>query len=156
MIETDVAALFESGCSLVVGTVGPDLVPDAARAWGAEVVDGGAALRVLVASDATTTLANLRSTGVVAVTATEVATLRSVQVKGRARVDGPASEADLERSRRHVEAFFAAVEATEGTPPARLSRLLPAGFTAFVTTADELYDQTPGPRAGARLDAHRP
>ena len=63
----------------------------------------------------------------------------------------PVTEADLERADRHTEAFFANVSDTDGTPLELLQRLLPASMVACVMQVDEVYDQSPGPGAGAAL-----
>jgi hypothetical protein len=150
------AKLLESGCALIVGTVDLDGLPEATRAWGARVPAGGSRVRFLVNSDDDRSIDNLRTGGAVALTATDVPTLKSVQVKGRAVLVENATEDDLETTRQYQAGFFEAVEATEGTPVALLSRLVPAAFTAVECTVEELFDQTPGPTAGARLTPDDP
>ena len=49
MIGPELAALLESPCSLIVGTVDADGLPDASRAWGLEVLDDRH-LRVLLST----------------------------------------------------------------------------------------------------------
>ena len=99
MLDTDVVELLESGCSLIVGTVDEHARPEATRGWGLEVLAGGASLRVLVSSGSEVAVANLARGGRVAVTATAIATLRSIQVKGHAGAVEPATAAD--RMGRH-------------------------------------------------------
>jgi hypothetical protein len=134
-----------------VGTVDPTGMPEAARGWGLRVLPGGERARVLVAADAERTLANLRSTAVVAVTGVSVETLESVQVKGRATLVEPAGAEDQERADRYVDAVLAELERVEGTPRERTHRLVPAGFAAFEMELESVFDQTPGPLAGRRL-----
>ena len=52
VIEAEVAELLESPCSLIVGTVDADGLPDATRGWGVEVLAGGTQVRVLLAANA--------------------------------------------------------------------------------------------------------
>jgi hypothetical protein len=149
VIGTEEATLLESGGSAVVGTVDAARRPEATRAWGIEV--RGDRLRVLIPATSDRSVANLRGGGAVAVTVTEVATLRSVQVKGRAVQVEDATEADRARSERYREAFFDAVHRTDGSDPVRLARMLPAALVAVECTIEAAFDQTPGPDAGRRL-----
>jgi hypothetical protein len=49
--------------------------------------------------------------------------------------------------------MFEAVHDVDGHPFALVERLLPSSFLVCELEVDEFFDQTPGPRAGARLDA---
>lgn len=141
--------MLESAGSAVVGTVDDHGLPDATRAWGTWVRDGG--LRFLLPASATRSLANLRAGGAVALTVTEVRTLRSVQVKGRAtRVEEPTDD-DLARAERYREQFFTSVHEADGSPTEALQNLVPAAFVAVECTVDAVFDQTPGPSAGLRV-----
>jgi predicted pyridoxine 5'-phosphate oxidase superfamily flavin-nucleotide-binding protein len=151
LIEPEVAALMESGCSLIVGTVDADGVPEATRGFGLRVVRDEGTLRVVVAADASITQDNLHNVGRVAVTATDVATLRSTQVKGRTVSVHAVTDADRAVFARYHDEFFTALQETDGTPLDLVVRMLPADIAAFVMTVDEVFDQTPGPAAGARL-----
>jgi hypothetical protein len=151
VIEPDVVALLESGCATFVGTVDADGIPAAAHAMGIQVLDGGARLRVVLNAEETEVLDNLGSTGVVALGATDVSTLRSVQVKGRAELVEPVNSADRIRKDAYISEFFRLVHETDGAEIELLHRLVPREFLALVMTVDELFDQTPGPQAGVRL-----
>src|SRR6516225_5617168 len=93
-IEATTKDFLESPCSLIVGTVDDDGLPDGTRAWAVDVVDDGRRLRVLIATNADATIANLRANGRIAVTATNFVTLDSVQVKGRAEAVEERTAAD--------------------------------------------------------------
>jgi hypothetical protein len=151
VIQPDLAALLESGCATFIGTVDADGRPAAAHAMGALVQADGTKLRVLLSAEETQVLDNLRATGVVAIGATEVPTLRSVQLKGRADSVEPATAEDRIRKDRYLAEYFDTITSTDGTPPELLRRLVPRDFVALVMTVEELYDQTPGPQAGASL-----
>jgi hypothetical protein len=151
VIEPDVVALLESGCSTFVGTVGADGSPSASHAIGIQVLDGGTKLRVVLNAEEHEALANLDSTAVVALGATDVTTLRSVQVKGRALSVEPATVDDRLRTERYTAEFFQALNETDGTPIELPARLVPRDFVVLEMTVDEHFDQTPGPQAGARL-----
>ena len=152
MLERRTAEFLEGGCSLVVGVVGADATPHATRGWGLTVVsDEPPTARLLIPADDSVVNGHLGAGGRIAVTAADVRTLRSVQLKGRALRVEPSTDDDVRRAARYSDAFFADVHATDGTDPARLARLLPPGYAACVLTIEELYDQTPGPAAGAPL-----
>jgi hypothetical protein len=151
VIDPDIVELLESPCSLVVGTVAPDGLPDATRAWGAQVLPGGTHIRLLLAANATTTAHNLRSTKRIAFTATHFADLRSVQAKGEAVHVGDADEVDRRRFKQFWIACTHALHELDGTPEELLLRMVPSDVFVCVMTVDELFDQTPGPSAGTRL-----
>ena len=72
-----------------------------------------------------------------------------MQLKGTAHDLEPPTDDDLARSRRFCDAFFADVEATDGTPRSLMERLVPADLLAFTVDVAEIYDQTPGPARSA-------
>ena len=150
-IDAAERALVDAGCSLVVGTIGSDGTPRATRAWAATVLDDVAGrLRLLVTADDATSLGNLGS-GQIALTGADVRTLRAVQLKGHVVVVEPATAEDLVTLDAHTDAFFRAVHETDGNPLDLLRRLLPNDVVAVEMIVDEVYDQSPGPGAGAAL-----
>jgi hypothetical protein len=151
VFDADLVEFLESGCSTIVGLVTVDGEPFATRAWGTHVLLDGR-LRVLVGAGA------MAATGwgpgdrfAIAVTGASVLTLRSVQAKGTAQGLEPATDEDRVRSRAFCEAFFADVQETDDVPRELMGRLVPADLLACTVEVAELYDQTPGPGAGARL-----
>ena len=151
MIGPDLQALLEGGCALIVGTVGPDGAPHASRGWAADVTAPDA-VRVVLDGDDPILAAHLAGGARLAVTATDVPTLRSAQLKGRADEVAPVvDEVDLARIRRYCDAFARDILATDGTPTALVARLTPAHFVACRLAVEEVFDQTPGPAAGAPL-----
>ena len=103
-----------------------------------------------------TTRRNLELGGAIAVTGTSVRTLRSCQLKGTASPVEPASEDDAERAGHYADAFFTDIHESDGTPHAILTRLRPTSYVACEVTFTELFDQTPGPGAGAPIPSSRP
>src|SRR5690348_15035388 len=101
-------AFLESGCSTIIGTVDRDGAPHAGRAWGLDVE--GDDLRVLIDAHDELTVQHLADLGAVAITAANVPTLRSVQLKGRSLGVEEGGEADEERAARFCDAFFRDVE----------------------------------------------
>jgi Pyridoxamine 5'-phosphate oxidase len=152
VFDPETAALLESGCSISVATVRPDGTPYASRGWAVTVLPDGARVRLLVDADDLTTFANLAGGGAIAVTCVAVTTLRAVQLKGEA--DAPvrtSAPADLARAARHCERFFAEASRIEGTPVVLMERLRPSVFAGCTVIVTEVYEQTPGPTAGAPL-----
>lgn len=153
MIGSELQQFLESGVSVLVGTRDRLLVPEAARGFGLRVEAGGRELAVfLPVVWSARTVANLRDNGRIAVAAARPLDHRSVQAKGRClevRDGEPADQRDLERYRERLVADFAAF----GYPPRILRRFnaWPCQVVRFAVEA--LFEQTPGPRAGAPLPA---
>lgn len=158
MLSAELVAFLEGGCSLIVGTVGTDGRPHAGRAWGIEVLDAESGrLRLLLDAADGTTLANLGGEGArLACTGADVRTLHSRQVKGRSEGTEPATGADRARAARYCDAFFADIEATDGEPRELLDQIVPAAYVACTVTAEAIFDQTPGPGAGACVGGDAP
>jgi len=153
MIEGGVATLLRSPCSLIVGTVDASGVPSATRAFGLQILENGSRLRLLLTSTGCPAVDNLRATGAIAVTGTDVHTLDSVQVKGRADVVEPATDADEPLFAQYTDQFFAKISASDGVPRDVVERLRPHSYIAVEMTVEALFDQTPGPRAGRALSS---
>jgi hypothetical protein len=152
----ETTAFLEGGCSLVVGTVGAGNEPTAARGWGLTVLSRESGdCRLVLDLTARRTRADLTTTGAIAVTAADVPTLRSIQLKGVALEIEPATDADRERAREYRTAFFGDVHRTDGTDLGVLNRMFPADFFVCVVRFSESYDQTPGPVAGAPISMTR-
>jgi hypothetical protein len=153
VLTPDLVGFLQGGCGLLVGTVAPDGTPHATRAWAADIVDVTAgAVRLVVAGDDPTLLEHLSPGAQVAVTASDVRTLRSVQIKGTVTRVCPPTDDDRSRARSHTAAFFAVVNELDGNPPELLERLTPSDYAVCEFDAVEVFDQTPGPRAGCRVE----
>ena len=153
MFEAETRAMLESGCSLIAATVSADGAPNATRVWGLHLRGADSRL-VEVTLDETDSVAaaDLDATAVIAITGADVRTLRSVQLKGRATGERrQASDDDVARTRAFCDAFFTAVVEIDGTDRALLERLRPPSLTVYTVEIDEVFDQTPGPTAGAAL-----
>jgi Pyridoxamine 5'-phosphate oxidase len=144
--------------SLIVATASVDGEPAATRAWGLGLLEEhntGSAMsfRLLLDANDLPTIENLVTTRAIAVTACNVRTFESVQIKGVAETVEPATEDDRILVRLHCDQFFTAVEQTDGTPRPLLERLVPAEYVACLVKAGAVFDQTPGPGAGAPVGA---
>jgi hypothetical protein len=150
VISTEQAELFESPCSLIVGTVDSDNLPDASRGWGAEVLDERR-VRLLLSTQSPVTRRNVERGGAIAVTATNFFTFESVQLKGRATQVEDATPADRIRFDRYCADAAAAIAEIDGTPTELVMRFMTAGVYACTMEVDAVFDQTPGRSAGAQL-----
>ena len=152
MLDPEAVTFVEGGCALVVGTVGPTGEPHAARGWGVTVLSADPAVVHLVidAVDPVTT-GNLAANAQIAITGADVATLRSLQMKGTAEVLPRGTIDERARAERFSDAFFSDITAVDGTPRELLEQLVPHDFLACLVRVSELYDQTPGPGAGTPL-----
>jgi hypothetical protein len=108
-------------------------------------------VRLLLDAHDEATQANLVAGRAVAITAADVRTLRSVQLKGVSLGVTPGGRPELERMRRFAEAFYADIEDTDGTPREILERLTPDALVVVCVAVTEVFDQTPGPAAGRCL-----
>lgn len=156
MLETETTAFLESGCALLVGTVSPDGEPHAGRAWGLDVLsDEPLRVRVLLDIDDVTTVEHAAAGGAIALTATSVRTLHSVQLKGWA-TSVEADAGDPDRAERYIAEFFHDIQDTDGTKKDLLDRFVPIGYLGCTVEIEERFDQTPGPAAGAAIGRRQP
>ena len=151
MLDETTAAFLLSGCSLIVGGLTPDGEPFATRGWGVRLTAEEATVRVVVGVADLERLEVARGTGRIAVTGADVPTLRSVQLKGEVRAVDALDEHDRTQHHSFCDQFFADVHRTDGTARHLMERLVPADLAVLVVRVTELYDQTPGPRAGQPL-----
>lgn len=152
MIDEATATFLRTGCALIVGTVEADGAPLACRGWGVPHLDAEAG-RVDVLLDADDE--DVRRTAVegapLAITAADVRTLYSVQLKGRCTARREQRADDWDVARHYLDAFMTDVEETDGTPRRLLERLVPTTLWCCTLEVEASFDQTPGPGAGAPL-----
>ena len=157
MLERETIAFLESGCGVVVGTVGADGAPHASRGWGITVVSTDPTeVRLLLDADDTVAAYYLAATGNVAVTAGDIHTLQAIQFKGQASPVEPATPDEHVRAERYADEFFDNINDVDGTPLDLLNGLRVENYVACTVAVEELYDQTPGPAAGTRLTERAP
>ena len=151
MLTAETRDFLESGCALIIATVSSTGEPFASRGWGLDVLDDAGRVRLLLESGDRQALENLQDTGRIAITAAHVPTLHALQLKGNYVGSHPGNERDRAKAAQYADEFFADIEATDGSPRALLERLLPDDYVACEIVIEELYDQTPGPGAGASV-----
>ena len=163
MFEPEIATFLGGGRAFIVATVGDANEPHATRGWGLELVDGpridggrSRRVRLLLDADDVCALEHVRSGRRIAITGADVRTLRSVQLKGRAVGLEDAGPDDEARAARYCDDFFGDITAIDGIERGVLERLVPSRYAACAVDVEELYDQTPGPGAGAPLGTSAP
>jgi hypothetical protein len=149
VLDEDMVRFLQGGCALIVCTFDAEGAPYASRAWGLTVLcaDGGedaVRVRLLVTPD-------VLAQGRIAITATDVPTLRSLQLKGRVSDVEPMTDDDLAKSEQYTDDFYDDIVSTDHIPRDLLERARPREFLACIVAVEELFDQTPGPRAGASV-----
>ncbi len=146
MLDEGMVSFLHGGCALIACTLDAQGEPYASRAWGLTVLcsEGEVRVRLLVKPEDV-------ASGRVAITATDVPTLRSLQMKGHIVDVEPMTDADLAKSEQYTTDFYDDIVATDHIPRDLLERVRPQLFVACTVVVDELYDQTPGPRAGSSV-----
>ena len=150
-LDPQLTEFFESGVSLLVGTRDARLLPENTRAMGLRVESGGRELTLfLPVASAERTLANLRDNGRLAVCASRAEDHRSIQVKGRLleiRAARDAERAIVERYRKLIAASWGFL----GMPTHLTFELSCWPCHAAKLCIESIFEQTPGPGAGAPL-----
>ncbi len=150
-IARDLPRLLEGHDAIGVGSRDASLRPACAMAAGVSFPGDAGRVTVFVPeATGAETFANLEANGRIAVVFEQILTHRAVQVKGRVTELRPAEEAERPLVERSMASFFAQVEAVGGSPPVvRRKRRWPCRAVTF--EVEEVFEQTPGPRAGNPL-----
>jgi hypothetical protein len=153
VFDTETVRLIESDVSLVIGLVDPDGAPIVSRACGVNVLDAEArTVRLLLDAEDEPALGHLTHGAVIALTTGNVRTHEAKQFKGRVVTVEPPTPADEARALQYYEAFCDVVQESDGIDREAVERLIPTRFLACVVEFDDMFDQTPGPGAGAPID----
>jgi hypothetical protein len=156
-IAPDLLAMMVKGVSVIVSACGLDLRPSLMRAMGSSVDPDGATVTVYLSrSQSRQLLHDIASTGRLAVVFTQPHSHRAVQVKasGGARIrSADASDAPvLARYLASMEEELALIG--YGTAFTRTVFSQPLeDMVAVSFEPQQAFDQTPGPKAGAPLEA---
>ena len=148
-IDPEHVAFAADGRALIVGGVHASGAPHATRGWGIRV-EAGLPVVILDADDADGA-ACLKPGRHIAISAADVRTFQSVQFKGVVASVSEATEADQAAVEHYLTAFYAAVVEVDGVPRELVERVTPSRYSGCRFEPRELYDQTPGPGAGAAL-----
>jgi hypothetical protein len=153
MIPVKIAGFLERANVSHAGTRDGNLVPHGHRVSGWRVGADGQTLIVLMPEGARPHLIeSLEDNGQLSVTVEDYPAHETYQFKGRYVRHRPADQADIDVVSRLRERFLQSVIRLYGEPaagPVRAFSQRPSIAVEF--TVDEIYVQTPGPGAGARV-----
>jgi hypothetical protein len=152
MIPQSIVDLLGTGVSVMVGTRDASLVPECTRAWGIRVGGTRESVTIFLSKRiAGKTIDNLRDNGQIAVTCTRPTDHITCQLKGHVGGMQTVTSSDREVSRRwHLE-FMAELRAI-GVPSALCEAWNTEPDLAVEIAVAEVFDQTPGPGAGKKID----
>ena len=147
VIDAALATYLEGVPAQYISTADAGTNPIIGRAWGLRVTDGHT-VRAVVGADAST-VANLETTSRAALVVADVATYRSVQVKGTLVAVEPATATDHVIYQGYQREFTAALRSAGRTTP--MDEVWPASIITVTIDVDAVFDQTPGPGAGRAM-----
>ena len=151
MIGRDLAAFLQEGVGIHIGTRNGALEPNGARALAVRVDDDGAHLEVFVAEIAASRLLpDLEGNGQAAVDFGRPVDERACQVKGTCVGVRPATESERPFVMAQLDGFRASLELI-GIPRVATLSWITWPAVAIRLKATALFEQTPGPSAGAPL-----
>jgi hypothetical protein len=151
-----VLELLTSGSSSgVVGLRTPDGEPYATRCWGVRATNADPLrLELLLPAGSLAHLGRRAGDGAsfaLALTVADVRTLRAVQAKGVAHSLAEAAPEHHEQFEEYKARFFSAINRADGYQLELLERWAPKDLWVAQLDVESLFDQTPGPSAGATL-----
>jgi predicted pyridoxine 5'-phosphate oxidase superfamily flavin-nucleotide-binding protein len=152
MIPDSIVHLLQTGVSVMVGTRDASLIPECTRAWGIHVTTGRDTVTIFLSETiAGKTIDNLRGNGKIAVTCTRPTDHTTCQLKGQVLRIKSATPADRDASRRWHREFVAELRAI-GVPSALSEAWIVEPTVAVEIAVTEVFDQTPGPGAGKKIE----
>ena len=141
----------ESGVSVIVGSVDAAGNPACCRAVGLRSDDGLATVTVFVpVATSTETIANVASTKRLAVVTTHPISHCATQLKGIVERTRPARDDEESFVVEHLGGFGGVLN-TIGYPLRTTRSITHWPAFAIEMRVDEIYEQSPGPKAGTRL-----
>ncbi len=155
MLDRDNATFIQTGVSISLASCGPDRLPTMSRGLGCKVFDDGRLVGIFLRrSQSEALLENIRTSGRVANVFSLPSSNRTVQLKGTDARVIPFSVDDLPIIDGHIADFVLEVIPLGMTEP--VVRVLlayqPEDLVTVVYTPSAAFSQTPGPKAGERLD----
>ena len=151
MISERLRKCIEPGSSIVIGTADSERMPSCCRAIAITTNDEFETVTVYVPAATThQTMANIATTRRVAVTCSRIPSHESTQIKGvtrAVRLAPPSEHAFLEQ---RLDALAEAFEMI-GAPRSLIRNMTFWPAYAIDLSVEEVFDQTPGPKAGTTL-----
>lgn len=156
LVNEEQVAWMQSGiCSVIVASHDAQNRPSLGLALGCRLSEDGARVTVfLLEAQSHAALADLRAGRAVSVLFTQSMTTRALQLKAPAAREVPLQPGDAAL----LDSFALALErewSPSAAPGFTLALMSREGDTlvAFELVPEQAFDQTPGPRAGAQLEA---
>ena len=152
VLPAELVEFVESGVSELVGTRDAALRPHAMRGFGVVVRPDREGITLFLAEKVSQdVLADLRDNGQIAVTFSRPIDHRSVQLKGKATEVRPTSSAERLIQERYLAAWVEQLFQV-GLPRALGRRMQIFPSVAVQIEVHEIFQQTPGPGAGRRME----
>lgn len=156
MLTDDHAAFIQGRISITAASRDARRLPSVARAAACRVDRGAGQITLLLATrQCGQLLADIAATGAIAVVFSEPSTHRTLQFKGNDARACAVEAGDEALVAAHRQAFVDEIVPLGYTRELALTvHSVPQGELSAVTfTVAEIFEQTPGPRAGARVSA---
>ncbi len=152
-LTDDLVAFLDSGLSMLAASRDAELRPTVSRAVAIQPGADRGVVTVFLSDAAAASLLALLGPGVpLAVTCSRVATLRTVQLKGIVARVRPATEAERPLVDRQSTGYTDSLSVI-GFPPAVVRRWVTWPATAVELRIHAIFEQTPGPGAGRRMES---
>lgn len=151
MLNVRLQRCLEPGLSILVGVADEHGVPTCCRAYALRSTDALETVTVYVpVATSHETIQALATTGRLAVAATHPADHSATQLKGVATETRLAREDEGAFIRERISSYADVLDAF-GVPKRLSSRIVCWPAFAVTMRVEEIYEQTPGPKAGSRL-----
>jgi hypothetical protein len=151
MIDPDLRAFIEGGVGIHIGSRGSRLEPNGARVTAVRVEEDLLHLLVYVPDVAASrVLPDLKTNGAAAVVFARPIDDRACQIKGIFAGSRPAADEERGHVEQQWDAFLTSLEQI-GIPRAGAAGWIIWPSTVIRLRATALFEQTPGPQAGAQV-----
>ncbi|WP_295904335.1 hypothetical protein [uncultured Bdellovibrio sp.] len=144
--------LIQTGVGMVMSTRNADMWPDLCEIVGLHLREEGKTMSVFVSqTQADHCLQNIKSNGAIAVSLSRPCTFEAAQIKGKVVGVRPMTDEEQNQSKAWAERFRKEIQLIGVTNEAAMGLKLQADTTLEVEV-ENIYLQTPGPRAGTKLE----
>lgn len=155
-LSSDILGLLDGPVAISVATCDADHWPNLAHGYGLRYEAQSGQIRIFVLRrEAEAILANIVGNGAVAAVFSDVRSFRSLQIKGHDATLRSFDAADAARQRSHHRRIAQALQAVgfaAGPAEGYFSVPEEGGLVTLAFTPRDLYQQSPGPEAGRRLE----
>jgi hypothetical protein len=148
MIDDVLREHLGSGVSVIVGTVSADGAPYASKGFGAVAI-GDDLVQVFLDARELELLDDIRASHRLSVTTGDVFTFQSVQLKGRVESLEAATADEHAAALTLTGRFNERIARLQDLPVEAFDRQTPPGFVTCTSRIYGVFDQSPGPMAGA-------